>query len=301
MTSPRTFVAPVVFALTTSIAFAAHHESLVADDAIFEPIAGDYQFTEGGTTDAEGNVYFSDIPQSHIYRWRADDGSVQLFTAQLNRPNGLSFSPSGQLIACESGARRIVTVSTNGAITDSANAIDGRRFNSPNDLWIDEHGGVFFTDPRYGRNRDDMELEGEFVFYFRPGRPKAAIAARDLIRPNGIIGSADGKTLYIADPGDNKTYAYQIGQNGNLTDRQLFVARGSDGMTRDSAGNIYLTNEDSIWIYDPAGELVQQLKLPDGARPTNVCFGGADRMTLFVTARTVAFTLSMKIAGASVN
>jgi gluconolactonase len=275
--------------------------SLVTPGASFQPIVGEYQFTEGGAVDTEGNVYFSDIPQSRVYRWRSSDGSVQLFSAQLNRPNGLSFSPRGDLVVCESGARRIVTVTTNGTIQDSASVLEGLRFNSPNDLWIDPYGGVYFTDPRYGQHRADMQFDGEFVFYFRPGNSKAIIVDGELTRPNGIMGSPDGKTLYVADPGANKTYAYQITKNGSLSKRRLLIEKGSDGMTVDVQGNLYLTADDSVWIYDATGALLERLTLPDGDRPTNVCFGGADRTTLFVTARKVAYTLPMQIAGAAVN
>jgi gluconolactonase len=275
--------------------------SVVAEGAIFQPIAGEYRFTEGGTADANGDVYFSDIPENRIYRWNSSNGSVQLVTDKLNRPNGLSFSPSGDLMVCESGARRIVTITANNNIRNSANELNGLRFNSPNDLWLDPFGGVYFTDPRYGKNRDDMEMDGEFVFYFRPGKNRATIVDRNLTRPNGITGTPDGKALYVADPGDNKTYVYQIEPNGGVSNRELFVERGSDGMTLDSRGNVYLTNEDSVWVYTPNGGLVSRLPLPDGARPTNVCFGGPARSTLFVTARNTAFTLAMKVTGAAVN
>jgi len=301
MPLPRKLATILVAFLATLSACAADVSSVVANGAIFKPIEGEYRFTEGGTTDAQGNVYFSDIPASLVYRWHAADGSVQVFNEKLNRPNGLSFSPRGDLVVCESGARRIVTVLSDGTIRNSANAMDGRRFNSPNDLWIDSFGGVYFTDPRYGKNREDMVHDGEFVFYFRPGRPRAVIVDRKLTRPNGIIGTPDGKTLYVADPGDNKTYAYEIANNSSLTKRRLFVEKGSDGMTIDERGNIYLTADDSVWVYTAKGELVSRLPLPDGARPTNVCFGGPDRSTLFVTARQQAFTLAMRVKGASVN
>lgn len=301
MPRPRKLASILIASIATFSASAADVSSVVASGANFQPIKGEYRFTEGGTTDAEGNVYFSDIPESLVYRWQAADGSVQVFNDKLNRPNGLSFSPRGDLVVCESGARRITTVLPDGTIRDSANALDGRRFNSPNDLWIDSLGGVFFTDPRYGKNREDMELGGEFVFYFRPGLPRAAIVDSKLVRPNGITGTPDGKTLYVADPGDNKTYAYNIADNRSLNQRRLFVEKGSDGMTIDERGNIYLTADDSVWVYTAKGELVSRLPLPDGARPTNVCFGGADRSTLFVTARKQAFTLAMRVKGAAVN
>lgn len=287
--------------LSPFVAFSADVSSVVVEGATFQTVQGQYKFTEGGATDAHGDVYFSDIPENRIYRWQSSDGSVQLVTAKLNRPNGLSFSERGDLVVCESGARRIVTLTANNNIRNSANELDGRRFNSPNDLWISPAGGIYFTDPRYGKNRDDMEMDGEFVFYFNPGKPRAAIVDRNLIRPNGITGTPDGKTLYVADAGDNKTYRYRIGHNGGVSNRQLFIEKGSDGMTLDRRGNVYLTSEDSVWVYTPQGELVSRLPLPDGARPTNVCFGGPDRSTLFVTARQTAFTLAMQVTGAVVN
>ena len=118
----------------------------------------------------------------------------------------------------------------------------------------------------------------------------------DLVKPNGVVGTADGKQLYVADPGDDKTYVYQIAPDGSLTDRRLLAPEGSDGMTLDANGNLYLTRE-AVKVYSPAGELVATIPTPQ--RPSNVVFGGPDHMTLFITARTGFYSVRMVVRGQS--
>jgi gluconolactonase len=167
-----------------------------------QSVTGTYQFAEGPAVDANGNVYFSDINAGKISKW-SPDGSVSVFVSGLNMPNGLAFDKSGNLIACEGGAGRLISIDPQEQITVLADQYDGQRFNEPNDLWIDPQGGIYFTDPVYQLKQVQA---GEDVYYLSPDRQQVTRVIDDLVRPNGIVGTADGKTLYVADHGAGKTY-----------------------------------------------------------------------------------------------
>jgi gluconolactonase len=176
--------------------------------------------------------------------------------------------------------------------------VDGKRLNGPNDLWIDARGGIYFTDPYYQRPywaRTRSELDGEKVYYLRRGARQPVAVVADLRKPNGIVGTPDGKTLYVSDLGDGKTYAYSIGAGGRLEDRRLFCMQGSDGMTLDERGNVYLTG-DGVTVYDPAGRKIAHIPVPE-KWTANLCFGGKDRKTLFITASEGVYVLRMRVRG----
>ena len=171
--------------------------SVVAPDARIQKLASGFDFTEGPVADAHGNVFFTDIPNSRIHKW-SPDGSVSTFFDQTGEANGLYFDTKGNLLACQGGARKLVSIDTSGKVTTLADKYDGKKLNSPNDLWLDPKGGIYFTDPRYGP-RHNLEQDGEHVYYLSPDRKKVIRVADDMVRPNGIIGTPDGKKLYIAD------------------------------------------------------------------------------------------------------
>ena len=257
-----------------------------------EKLHGGFEFTEGPAADAQGNIYFSDIPNSRIYRWSLD-GALTTFRENSGRANGLFFDARGDLLACEGGNRRVTSIDPDGEVAVLADQFEDKPLNSPNDLWVDPRGGVYFTDPRYG-SLDGMEQDGFHVYYIAPDRKSIHRVIKDLVKPNGIIGVNDGKTLYVADAGDNKTYRYEILGPGRLGDRKLLIERGSDGMTLDAQGNIYLT-QGSVYVYDAAGRSLGKIDVDEA--PANVCFGGADFRTLFITARTSLYAMPMNVAG----
>ena len=266
--------------------------SVVAEDAKVQKLAGGFQFTEGPAADVQGNVYFSDIPNNRIHKWSLD-GRLSTFRENSGGANGLYFDDEGHLLACEGGGRRLVSIDPKGKVTVLADRYQGKRFNSLNDLWIDPKGGVYFTDPRYG-NRDGMEQDGEHVYYLSPNRKKLMRVIEDMVRPNGLIGTPDGKTLYVTDPGDRKTYVYTINADGTLTNKRLFAPEGSDGMTIDNEGNVYLT-AGVVAVYNKDGRRIEEIEIPE--RPANVAFGGKDGKTLFVTARTSLYAVRMRVQG----
>lgn len=267
---------------------------LVAEGAELVPLPGEYKFTEGPAVAANGDVYFTDIPNNRIHRW-SPDGTVSVFFEPTGGANGLMFTRGGNLLACEGSKGRVIGIDPAGGIGVIAAEYEGRRFNSPNDLWIDAAGGVYFTDPVYGR---EVVQDGEHVYYVPPDRETPVRVIDDLVRPNGVIGTPDGKLLYVADHGDNKTYRYSIRPDGTLADKALFCESGSDGMTLDEEGNLYLTGA-GVLVFSPGGEQIGAIEVPQ--RPTNLCFGGPDRRTLLITARTAVYTLHMRLRGAGMQ
>jgi gluconolactonase len=121
------------------------------------------------------------------------------------------------------------------------------------------------------------------------------VAARGFVRPNGIIGTGDGKRLFVADINAGKTYVYNIGSDGSLNDRKVFAEMGSDGMTLDNKGNLYLTGK-GVTVFNSRGEQIENIPVPE-PWTANVCFGGKNERTLFITASKSVYTLNMKVKG----
>ncbi len=266
--------------------------SVVATEAKVKKVAGGFKFTEGPAADAQGNIFFTDIPNNRIHKWSLD-GKLSTFLENSGGANGLFFVKDGNLLACLGNRGQLVSISPNGSVTVLAAMYQGKSFNSPNDLWQHPGGIIYFTDPRYGR-RGNLPQDGEHVYcFFRDGQRLKRVID-DMVRPNGVVGSRDGKILYVADHGANKTYAYTINSDGTLSDKRLFVAEGSDGMTIDSENNIYLTGN-AVSVYNSKGNKVETIEVPE--RPSNLCFGGPDKQTLFITARTSLYSLRMRVRG----
>lgn len=282
----------VVLSLTCLAVSAAAAEGPVAAGAKVERLADGFIFTEGPACDAEGNVYFTDIPNNRIHKWSVD-GKLTTFREDSGGANGLYFDRQGNLLACEGGNRRLTSIAPDGTVTVLVDAFQGKKLNSPNDLWIDPKGGVYFTDPRYGK-QEGMEQDGFHVYYLPPGRKPLVRVLDNLVKPNGVVGTADGKLLYVADAGDGKTYVYRVQDDGSLADRKLIAPVGSDGMTLDEQGNLYLAR-DVGHVYSPEGKKIAAIEVPEA--PSNVCFGGKDRKTLFITARKGLYSIRMAVGG----
>ena len=268
--------------------------SLVQAAATITPVVSNLQFGEGPTADASGNVYFSDITSNAIYKW-STAGVLTTFRTNSGGANGLAFDASGNLIACEGTNGRVVSITPAGVVTVIAAQYNGLRFNEPNDLWIAPNGGIFFTDPVFfGTQVQDAQA----VYYINPARSAVTRVISDMVQPNGLVGTADGNTLYVSDYGAGSTYKYTINSDGSLTGKTLFVAVGSDGMEIDSSGNIYLTSSD-VLVYSSAGTLLQTINVPN--RPTNLCFAGSDRRTLFITTETAMYSIAMSTQGLAIT
>ena len=267
-------------------------ERLVSGEVM--KLAGGFTFTEGPARDKYGSICFSDIPNNRIHRWDVAVGKLTTVREQSGGANGLFFDERGNLLACEGTSRRVTSTSPDGKTTVLADSYAGKRLNSPNDLWIHPSGRIYFTDPRYGQEAGPLEQDGFHVYSISPDHGTVTRVISDLVKPNGVVGTADGTTLYVSDPDARKIHAYRIRPDGSLTDHKVFCESGSDGMTLDERGNLYLTAK-SVLIYSPAGELIETIEVPEGA--ANVCFGGPDRQTLFITARTGLYAVPMRVKG----
>ena len=246
-----------------------------------ELLAEGLQFTEGPAISPNGELYFSDVRAQRIYRF--SNGELSVFLEETGGANGLYFDNDGNLIACAGKARKLISVSPDKKIKTLVDSYDRKKLNSPNDLWIDPKGGIYFTDPRYG-NTDDLEQDGMHVYYFIPKTNKIIRVTNDLVRPNGIVGTPDGKVLYVVDQGEEKTYRYKINADGTLSEKQLFANVGVDGMTLDDQENVYITHQKTVQCYSPKGVLLKSF--PFEAMTTNVVFY---KNGLFVTTQAGEF------------
>jgi gluconolactonase len=273
--------------------------SIVKNEANLLKIGSGFIFTEGPAVDKMGNVFFTDQPNNSIVKWSANSGQLNIFSDDSGRANGLYFDQNGNLLACADMDNQIWSFSPDGKHKVLLDLYDGKKLNGPNDLWVHPNGGIFFTDPLYKRNywtrNPDRQQDGEHVYFMSPDGKKVERVETTLVKPNGIVGSANGKLLYVADIGGKKTYSYRINKNNQLIDKKLFAEMGSDGMTLDQKGNVYLTG-DGVTVFNKKG--IKIAHIPLNARWTaNVCFGGSDKSTLFITAMDGLYTLEMNVKG----
>ena len=287
------FLCVLLFSLT-SLRVSAQ---LFSQDSL-KLISRQFTFTEGPAVNANGDVYFTDQPNNQIWKYDTN-GKLSLFMNNAGRANGTYFDKQGQLLVCADENNELWSVSKNKKVKVLLSNVDGKKLNGPNDLWVDAKGGIYFTDPYYQRDywtRKKPEIEGQKVYYLPPGKhAKVRVVAEDLTKPNGIVGSADGKYLYVADIQRNKIYRYTIGENGGLSGQTQIINQGADGMTIDSRGNLYLAGN-GVTIFNPEGVQIGHIVIKE-PWTANVCFGGKDRSHLFITASTAIYTIAMQVKG----
>ncbi len=270
--------------------------NLVQKGASLVQVSKQFTFTEGPAVDKKGNIFFTDQPNDKIWKYSAD-GKLSLFMDKTGRSNGLYVDKKGRIIACADEKNELWAIDK-GKVSVLLDNIKGLKANGPNDLWIDPKGGIYFTDPYYQRDywtRKKPEIDKQNVYYLAKGAKEVMLVDGDLKQPNGIVGTPDGKYLFVADIRDSKTYRYEIQADGTLANRQLFAPMGSDGMTLDSQGNLYLTGR-GVTIYNKEGEKLGNIPVPSNW-VGNICFGGKDRKTLFITASESIYTLQMQVKG----
>ncbi len=276
-------------------------KGLVAKNAELVKVKDGFTFTEGPAANRFGDVFFTDQPNNRIHKWNAITNEVTVFKEDAGRSNGLFFMLDGKLVAAADEKNQLWLIDTDGSEEVLVSAFRGKKLNGPNDIWLVPKGGMYFTDPLYvrpyweGTRGKESEQDGEHVYFLSADKSELFRVTEDLVKPNGIIGTPDGKTLYIADPGAKKTYKYEIRDDGYLINKELFCEMGSDGMTIDDRGNVYLTG-DGVTVFNKSGDQIAHITVP-AKWTSNVAFGALDRKTLFITAMDAVYTLQMKSRG----
>ncbi|TDD99880.1 SMP-30/gluconolactonase/LRE family protein [Flavobacterium cellulosilyticum] len=275
------------------------NSAIIADGAQLTLVADGFEFTEGPAADKNGDVYFTDQPNDRILKWNALDNTVLEYMKPSGRSNGLYFDNQGNLLAVADEKNEIWRIDVDKKVTVLLTNFEGKKFNGPNDLWVDSKGGIYFTDPYYQRSwwkHQEPQQKSKRVYYLAPNADKPKIVADDHFdQPNGIIGTPNGKTLYVADQAGNKTYSYTIGKKGKLSNKKLFANMGSDGMTIDHLGNVYLTGN-GVTVFNKEGQQIEHIAVPENWT-ANITFGGPNQTTLFITAMDSVYTLDMAVHG----
>ncbi|MEZ7526385.1 SMP-30/gluconolactonase/LRE family protein [Cloacibacterium normanense] len=269
---------------------------LVQKNAEIELVSSQFSFTEGPAADAFGNVYFTDQPNDKIYVWNWKTNQIEEFLEKTGRANGTFFDQKGNLLTCSDENGEIWKINEDGVAEVLTTSFEGKRLNGPNDLWVDENNGIYFTDPLYVRDywKNFKQEIQEKNLYYRNSDGK--ITKLDTFtQPNGIVGSQKLKKLYVSDIDANKTYVYDIQGDGKLTNKKLFCNLGSDGMTLDNLGNLYLTGK-GVTVFNKNGVQIHHISVPENWT-ANVTFGGENFSTLFITASKSVYTLKMNVSG----
>ena len=280
-------------------AISASSEGVVAPGATLQKLAGDFKFTEGPTCDKNGNVFFVDQDNNRIMEWSAD-GKLSTFMQPSGYANGMHFDANGNLIACADEHNQLWSIAPDKTVTVLVTNYQDKYMNGPNDVWIAPNGGMFITDPFYRRSWWDhttMALTNEEVYYLAPDRKTLTRVTDDLRKPNGITGTPDGKNLFVADISASKTWHYDIQPAGSLANKTLICSLGSDGMTIDEQGNLYLTGR-GVTVFDKTGKQIDHIDVPENWT-ANVCFSGKDRKTLFITASKSFYSIQLIYKGAN--
>ena len=288
---------------------------LVAADAPIARVAGGLAFTEGPVW--RGNaLYFSDIPNNRIVRWRRLPEGPELTTHATGSSNGLTLDREGHIVAAEHGGRRVVRIADNGTRTVLAEKFEGKRLNSPNDVIVKSDGSIYFTDPPYavqiatpGAVRPEgwwkvaipgKELTIHGVYRLAPDGA-LHLLADDFALPNGLAFSADESVLYVNDSAHKHIRAFDVRADGGLAGSRILLDMASkdpgvpDGMKLDLQGNVFCTGPGGLWVCRADGTLLGRIILPE--LPANVAWG-EDGSVLFATARTSVYRIPTKTRGA---
>lgn len=277
---------------------------IIADGAEVEKVGTGYDFTEGCTADKDGNVFFTDQnhdPGGQILRWSAEDKKITVWMESTGRANGQRFALNGDLITCSDEHCQLWRITPDKKVTVLVKEYNGKLLDGPNDAWVLPDGGIYFTDPYYhrpwwGPEHASPQQDRRGVYYLAPDGKTLTRVIDDYQMPNGVGGTPDGKILYVSDIGSRKTWKYDVQEGGSLKNKTLFCNVGSDGMTMDNQGNVYLTSG-GIQVYDKNGNKIEQIPSPENQQPANLAIGGKEHDILFMAARKSVYTLKLKVKG----
>ena len=284
--------------LLVTPALQAQTDDPVAAGAPVQLVQSGFGFLEGPVRGRDGSLYFTDIQNNRIHRL-APSGRITVEREPSNRANGLALDYDGGLLICEQSAQRITKLNAADNISVVVSEYNGQPFNSPNDVWLHRNGSLYFTDPRYNWPEGEPTQPGEYVYRVSPDRESVQPVVTDVPKPNGVVGTESGAHLYVSSTELRKVFRYDIDKDGGLVNRIEFADQGSDGMALDERGNLYVTWGGRVSIYNPDGELIREIEVPEN--PANVAFGGIDGRTLYITARTGLYSVRMDVTSSRLS
>ncbi|HEU4378000.1 MAG TPA: SMP-30/gluconolactonase/LRE family protein [Hyphomicrobiaceae bacterium] len=280
--------------------------SVVGDAPQIERLATGFLFTEGPLWHAQDEyLLFSDMPGDHLRKW-SRQGGVTSFRKPCAQSNGLAWDRQGRLIVCEHATSRLTRTKLDGSSTVLASHYDGKELNSPNDVVVKSDGGIYFTDPTYGRAEyygkpRPTQLDFRGVYRAEPDGNRLTLLADDFRQPNGLCLSLDEKRLFVNDTERQHIRVFDVKPDGTLANGRVWAqttgagAGAPDGMKMDSEGNVYCCGPGGIHVFDPQANCLGVIGMPE--HTANFCFGESDFRTLFVTASTSIYKLRVKVAG----
>lgn len=272
-------------------------------------VATGFVFTEGPLWDpTELRLIFSDVYGDKMHAWSEKSG-LSVLRAPSSRGNGNTWDANGLLVTCEDERRQLVRANPDGSLKVIASHFEGGHLNSPNDVICLANGDLLFTDPPYGLRLADgtfgpQDLPFQGVFRVSAKDGSLSLLVNDFDRPNGLAGTSDGRTLYVADTARHHVRAFAVADDGSLADGRVFadvshegVDGRPDGMKLDTLGNLYVAanTDHGVWAFSPDGSLLGFIGIPEP--PSNLAWGGDDWKTMYVTARTSVYELPMLVAG----
>jgi gluconolactonase len=279
---------------------------VVGAELEFEQIATGCLFTEGPLWHPIGQyLLWSDMPGDHLRRWSARDG-VTTFRRPCNMSNGLTWDRQGRLLACEHATSQVTRTEHDGRITPLATHFDGKELNSPNDIVCAADGGIYFSDPPYGRapfygvpRPQQLPFQG----VYRVGRDarRPVLVVNDFDRPNGLCFSLDGRRLFVNDTARQHIRVFDVESDGGLSGGKVWAetvgegAGAPDGMKIDSAGNVYCCGPGGIHVFAPDGVCLGVIHVPE--HTANFAWGDTDYRSLYITASTCVYKIRVQIAG----
>jgi gluconolactonase len=280
----------------------AEFKKIFAEDAKVTKLADGFGFTEGPVWIARdgGYLVFSDIRKNQMNRWTAKDG-VTVFREPSRNANGNTLDREGRLITAEHSGRRLSRMEADGSVVTIVDQFDGKKFNSPNDVVVKSDGTLWFTDPPYGLPKGEgKEQAGNYVFRHDPATKTTTLLVKDFDMPNGLCFSPDEKQLYIADAGKlHHIRVFDVAANGTVSNSRVFavIEKGfPDGIRCDPSGRIWASSGNGVDVFAPDGSVIAKINLPKAG--ANLCFGGKDGTTLFITARDALYSVETKVKGA---
>ncbi|MDR1506333.1 MAG: SMP-30/gluconolactonase/LRE family protein [Treponema sp.] len=282
------------------VKFSADADRLFPAGGELRKLSGGYRFSEGPVWDSRQNrLYFTDFFNDRIYQWTEREGA-SLYREKSNWAVGLSMDSLGRIVAAE-GTSRSVAYTDHEKSVMVAGKYQGKILCGPNDVVVSMGGDFFFTDQYPKDIGGPRELAYNGVYRTTPGG-EISLLNNEIGRPNGIAFSPDESILYVNDTDTQEIFSFHMKSGGTVSEKKVFAVLdrsygdgAPDGMKVDIEGNVYVTGPGGIWIIGSAGVPLAVLKCPEYAG--NLCFGGGDSKTLFVTASTSLYALSMGIPG----